>query len=237
MIDTIMLFAAGFGSRMRHLTNNQPKSLIKVLEKPILHYSLELCKKYPFKRIIINTHYLHEQIFNSIYDFQKNNPDFPKINIIYEEELLETGGAIKNISDIVGDKHIFTLNTDTIIQSKHNLFQAMCRKWDPKVMDFLLLMQPIDKTVGYTGLGDFELDQNNKIIKPDIEGSYSYIYAGLQILKPEIIYQHPLNIFSLREYHLNNPNVYGTVVDKIKWYHATRPEDIVDIEFALLKHV
>lgn len=236
MIDTIMLFAAGFGSRMRHLTNNQPKSLIQVLDKPILHYSLELCKQYPFKRIIVNTHYLHEQIFNSIYDFQKNNPDFPKINIVYEEELLETGGAIKNVNDIICNNHIFTLNTDTIIQSRCNVFKQMLQKWNPKIMDFLLLMQPIAKTVGYTGLGDFELDQNNKVTKPDIEDSYSYIYAGLQILKPEIIYQHPLNIFSLKEYHLNNQNVYGITVDKTRWYHATRPEDIVDIEFDLLKH-
>ena len=61
-----MLFAAGLGNRMRHLTENNPKTLIPILGKPILHYALGLCTSYPFKKIVINTHYLHEQIAESI---------------------------------------------------------------------------------------------------------------------------------------------------------------------------
>lgn len=60
-IDTIMLFAAGVGSRMKHLAKNNPKSFILVLGRPILYHVLDLCKTYPFKKIVINTHYLHEK--------------------------------------------------------------------------------------------------------------------------------------------------------------------------------
>ena len=79
-IDTIMLFAAGFGSRMKHLTENSPKSLIPVLGKPILHYALDLCKTFPFKKIVINTHYLPEKINSSLDHYRNNNQIFQKLS-------------------------------------------------------------------------------------------------------------------------------------------------------------
>ncbi|RUP42004.1 MAG: nucleotidyltransferase family protein [Acinetobacter sp.] len=236
MIDTIMLFAAGFGNRMRHLTENSPKTLIPVLGKPILHHALELCKSYPFKRVVINTHYLHAQVKKSIKSFQKNNPNFPEIIIIYEEELLETGGAIKNAQEYLGSNPIFTLNTDIILKSKYNVFELMINRWNAAEMDFLLLMQPYKKAVGYSGHGDFDLDKEGNLLRPDKQGNYDYMYAGLQILNPLKVAKHPLKIFSLREYYLNSEMVRGIPVKGARWYHATSPEDLVEIEMDMLAH-
>lgn len=236
MIDTIMLFAAGFGNRMRHLTENNPKSLIPILDKPILHHVLELCKSYPFKKVVINTHYLHKKIEKSIEDFKENNLDFPEIVIVYEEELLETGGAIKNALNVLGGKPIFTLNTDTVLQSEHNIFEDLIKKWDSEKMDFLLLMQPYNNAIGYSGHGDFDLDKKGRLIRPDKEENYEYMYTGLQILKPRKVAKHPLRIFSLREYYLNSDKVIGIPAKNVRWYHATRPEDLIDIEMDLLAH-
>ena len=236
MIDTIMLFAAGFGNRMRHLTENSPKTLIPILGKPILHHALELCKSYPFKKIVINTHYLHEKILESIEEFKEQNPNFPEIIVIYEEELLETGGAIKNAIEILGDKPIFTLNTDIVLQSKSNLFKEMEKKWNADEMDFLLLMQPYDNAVGYAGHGDFDLDTEGKLHRPDKTENYEYMYAGLQILKPKKVAKHPLRIFSLREYYLNSQKVIGLRAKNVRWYHATTPEDLISIEMDMLSY-
>jgi len=234
IIDTIMLFAAGLGNRMRHLTENSPKTLIPILDKPILHYALELCASYPFKKIVINTHYMHEKINESIEEFKLTRPNFPEIVIIYEEELLETGGGVKNAINELGDKPIFTLNTDIVLKSKENIFEYMLSKWSPERMDFLLLMQQYEKSVGYSGRGDFDLDSNGGLIRPDKEENYQYVYTGLQILKPERIARHPLKIFSLREYYLNSERVIGIESKGIKWYHVTNPEDIVNVEMAML---
>lgn len=236
MIDTIMLFAAGLGNRMRHLTQNNPKTLITILEKPILHYALDLCKSYPFKKVVINTHYLSDQIEESIEEFRSKNPDFPEIVIVYEEELLETGGAIKNAIDILGDKPIFTLNTDIVLQSKHNMFEDLVKKWNPDEMDFLLLMQPYNNAVGYSGHGDFDLDSEGKLLRQDKSENYEYMYAGLQILKPLKVAKHPLKIFSLREYYLNSDKVVGLKAKNARWYHATTPEDLISIEMDMLSH-
>lgn len=236
-LDTIMLFAAGLGSRMRHLTENSPKSLIPVLGKPILHHALDLCKTYPFKKIVINTHYLRTQVEESLKEYMVNNPDSAEIITIYEEELLETGRAIKNAKEILGDKPVFTLNTDTILRANYNIFKDMVKEWNPEKMDFLLLLQPYDKAVGYTGLhGDFEMDSSGRLSRPDIEGNYSFMYTGLSILKPPTIAKNPLKVFSLKEYYLNSNKIFGIKAKDARWYHASRPEDLVEIEIDMLAY-
>ena len=167
MIDTIMLFAAGFGNRMRHLTENSPKTLIPILGQPMLHHALSLCRSYPFKRIVINTHYLHDQISKSIENFQELNPSFPEIIIIYEKELLETGGAIKNAQEQLGKNPVFALNTDIVLKSDYNIFTDMIKQWNPEEMDFLLLMQKYNRAVGYAGHGDFDLLADGKLSRQD----------------------------------------------------------------------
>lgn len=236
MIDTIMLFAAGLGNRMRHLSENNPKSLINILNKPILFYALELCKNYPFKKIIINTHYLSKQINEAIALFQSTNPSFPEINIVYEEELLETGGAVKNAyqQGLINDLPIFALNTDVIIRPKTNIFAIMQQKWQPELMDFLLLMQPFAQILNQKNHGDFDLTDEGKLIRPDKIEDYHYIYTGLQILNPEKVAKNPQRIFSLREYYLNSDRVIGLPAPNTDWYHASAPEDLIDIEMHML---
>jgi N-acetyl-alpha-D-muramate 1-phosphate uridylyltransferase len=230
IIDTAMLFAAGMGSRMRHLTEHSPKSLIPVLGKPILHYVLELCGTYPFKKIVINTHYLHKKIEESVELFRESHPDFPQIITMYEKELLETGGAIKNAIDIIGNKPVFAMNTDSIIVCKHNIFQEMLNKWQGDKMEFLLLLQEYGQATGYKGRGDFELAADGRVSRPDIDLNYSYLYAGIQILNPDSVARNPSRIFSLREYYLHGDRIYGTSIIDTKCYHATTPEDLIEIE-------
>lgn len=238
MIDTIMLFAAGRGSRMRHLSESKPKTLVKILDRPILFHTLDLMQSYPFKNIFINTHHLHEQMQDAIAQYKKQNPKCPEITVFYEEELLETGGTIKDVFGRLGHNHspIFTLNTDTIIKSRSCIFSHMNKVWDTSRMDFLMFLQPFDKAIGYRGKGDFELLPDGKIYRPEQERNYSYMFAGLQILKPEIIVQNNMRVFSLSEYFFNNERMYGTSLKGAKWYHVNTPEDIVDVEIDLLAY-
>ena len=236
MIDNIIIFCAGRGNRMKHLSKNSPKSLIQILQKPILYYSLELCKIYPFKKIVINTHYLADQIKEAVKSFKENNPNFTEIEIIYEDELLETGGAIKNVQHLLGSKPIFAMNSDTIIKSEKNIFNELVERWQPNKMEFLLLMHPTQEAIAYNGHGDFEINNEGKISRPDIKDKYSHIFSGLQIIDPTRIYKNPLKIFSLREYYFNSKNVYGQEIKGTKWYHASTPEDIVEIEIDMLAH-
>ncbi len=98
-----ILLAAGFGTRLRPLTENIPKCLIKVKGKPLLDIWLSKLEKLGCDEVLINTHYLSEKVekFISLREQTKM-----KIILTHEKEILGTAGTLKsNISffdDAVG---------------------------------------------------------------------------------------------------------------------------------------
>lgn len=237
-MESIVIFAAGKGTRMKELTNSIPKPLIQIHGKPLLQYALELTKQHKFDRIIINTHHLAKQIEEFVSAFINSHPDFPEIIIEHEEVILETGGTIKNLSKLydLGER-IFTLNSDIIIRAKGNIFKKMLDSWEELSPDMLLLLQDVTKATGYIGYGDFNIEANSMVSREG-EGPYPYIFSGLQILNPRKIAEYPRDIFSLQEYF---PQI-GDFGDRLKvratlmegkWYHASSQEDIKVIEEVL----
>jgi MurNAc alpha-1-phosphate uridylyltransferase len=236
MIDTIILFAAGLGTRMKHMTQELPKPLIQISGRPILHYVFDVILKYPFKRIIINTHYFHEMLENEIELIKKLYPNLPEIIVLYEPFLLDTGGTVKNAYKIIHDNPIFTMNCDCLFFSNENFFEKMSDFWDPNKMDFLMLSYPIENAIGYRGKGDYDISNSGKISRPDNLESMPYMYTGIQILKPSILAQNPKDKFSLGTYYLN-PTSFDIYTYQFKgqWCHASCPEDIVSIENFITK--
>ena len=95
-----ILLAAGFGTRLRPLTDLIPKCLVQIKKRPLLEIWLENLSKSNVNSFIINTHYLNEKvnlfINNSIYK--------DKCKIVYERELLGTAGTlIANLNYIRGE--------------------------------------------------------------------------------------------------------------------------------------
>ena len=155
-ISQAIILAAGFGTRMQPLTFNTPKPLIKINNKPIIFYILEELRKNNIKNCFINTHYLSEKIEEYIYTYKKKNSSM-NIKIIKETEILETGGAIKNIKDKDSTKPIIVINGDSIIipNNSKNFLADLIKNFDPNKMDFLLLLDNIKKSICYSGKGDF----------------------------------------------------------------------------------
>ena len=86
----VLLLSAGYGERLKPITLNTPKCLIKVKNKPMLKFWIEKISALNVENIYINTHYLHKEVDNYI---KKNN--FNVISL-YESFLLGTGGTIIN---------------------------------------------------------------------------------------------------------------------------------------------
>ena len=64
------MLAAGFGKRLRPLTLNTPKCLVKVNEKPILEEWIEKLESIRTQKVIINTHYLHEKVNHELINYR-----------------------------------------------------------------------------------------------------------------------------------------------------------------------
>ena len=68
-----ILLSAGYGTRLRPLTLEKPKCLIKINKKPILEIWLDKLSRLGCKEVLINTHYLSEQVDEFIYNYKSKD--------------------------------------------------------------------------------------------------------------------------------------------------------------------
>jgi len=93
------LLAAGYGSRLKPLTDNIPKCLVPIKGRPLLSYWINKLEKVNIKNITINTHHLHEQVVEFLKTYKHLN-----IKITFEEALLGTAGSfISNLENFEDD--------------------------------------------------------------------------------------------------------------------------------------
>ena len=86
-----MILAAGYGKRLLPLTLDCPKPLLKIGEETLLSNTIKFLQKYGINQVVINTHYLGDQIIN----YLNANKFNLKINLIQEKDkILNTGGRV-----------------------------------------------------------------------------------------------------------------------------------------------
>ena len=87
-----MIFAAGLGTRLKPFTDNHPKALAVVNEKPLLQRNIEYLKSFGIEEIVINVHHFADQIIEFL---EENNYFGIEITISDEtDQVLETGGGL-----------------------------------------------------------------------------------------------------------------------------------------------
>ncbi|WP_054006763.1 nucleotidyltransferase family protein [Cypionkella psychrotolerans] len=214
----LMLFAAGFGTRMGALTAHRPKPLIDVAGKPLIDHALAVADAAGIAKIVVNLHYLGDQIA----DHLKNR------DVLFSWErnqILETGGGLKAALPLLGDGPVLTLNTDAVWTGQNPLTQLLTA-WDPAKMDALLLLLPAENALGHSGKGDFHLDPNGRISRAN--GVNAPIYLGAQILKTQGLSAISDPVFSLNllwDIAIANNRAYG-LIHHGGWCDVGRPEGI-----------
>lgn len=113
-----LLLSAGFGMRLRPITDKIPKALVPINGKPLLEYWLENLYNAGINEFLINTHYLSEkiEIFTSNSKFKDN------ITLVYEDELLLTGGTVLKNRDFFQDEPFFVIHADNLCFCDFNEF-------------------------------------------------------------------------------------------------------------------
>ena len=187
-----MILAAGLGKRMQPLTLKTPKPLLEINNISLLERAINLLVGHGVKEIIINVHYLPEQIHSFI-----NKKKFEvKITISYEKDLLlDTGGGVLKGTQNFGDKPFFVINPDTI-WSKHYLEELKTLEDIYfKVNKPVLLLVNKKLSIDPSFKGDFNLN-NGKISKDDVN---QFIFTGLQITNRNVLIGEKLEVFSMNK--------------------------------------
>jgi N-acetyl-alpha-D-muramate 1-phosphate uridylyltransferase len=224
-IDTAMILAAGLGNRMRPLTDNCPKPLITIADKPLITYALEQIERAGLHRVIINVHYLADQVET----FVKNYHGPLELILSNERDLLrETGGGVCHALPLIDRETIVVLNADNIwVDHQQPTLTELLERWSPDTMDALLLLTATDRATGYDGVGDFYLDNNIPQWRNE-RATAPFVFSGMHLLKTELFTGYAPIPFSLTTLWRDCAarNQLRAHVHTGKWYHVGTPEGV-----------
>ncbi len=223
-----MVLAAGFGKRLRPITEKIPKPLVMVHGRTLIDRTIDRLEDAGVAKIVVNVHHLGEQISTHL-----GKRKSPEIVISREPEILNTGGGIANALPLLGDQPFFASNADTLwLNGTQDALKRMIEQWDPDRMDALLMLHSTVEAYGYAGRGDFCADPLGVLTRrPENEVS-PYLYTGVQILHPRIFDGVEDDAFSMNLLYdkaMESERLYGMVHDG-EWFHVGTPEGLADAE-------
>ena len=214
-----MILAAGLGTRMKPLTLEKPKSLIKVGNKNLLERSINLLENHGVEQITINVHHLADQIEKFVLNFKST----AKINISNEKNLLlDTGGGVKEGTKNFDKNPFFVLNPDTLWASNYlKEMESLEKLYHTNKKPCLLLVKK-KLSLDTSFKGDFNLDNN--IVSKDKKNNF--IFTGLQLLERKHLDSIDKKIFSMNE--VWNKLIYENKLTGLessqKFYHLNTNE-------------
>ena len=191
-----MILAAGYGKRIQPLTLKYPKPLLNIGKETLLSNTISFLEKIGITTIIINVHYLGEQIIEYINEKKFNL----NIKIVKEKDkILDTGGGVLNAIQNFSNEPFLVINPDTIwnlnyVQEVQFMKEKFFKNKQSKC--FLLVVnkkKSFDKNLN----GDFNIQDN--LISRKNPKDINYIYTGLQIVRPEVFLKSKEKIFSMNK--------------------------------------
>jgi MurNAc alpha-1-phosphate uridylyltransferase len=224
-----MILAAGLGTRMRPLTNETPKPLVKVAGRALIDHAIDRLVQAGVTMIVVNVHHFADQLRAHL-----AKRDDVEIRISDETDaILGTGGGIMRALPHFEGEPFFLHNSDSIWAEGYG--QALARmkgRWNPDEMDSLLLMAALVNSMGYEGRGDFLMDSEGRLsLVPESKLS-PFAYPGAAILHPRLFDDAPHGAFPLLmlwEKAIQRGRLYGIRLDGV-WMHVGTPEALTEAE-------
>lgn len=180
----LMIFAAGFGTRMGALTADRPKPLIPVNGRTLLSRAAAIARAAGCAPIVANTHHLADKL----------SPELASLGIDEcreAPEILDTGGGLKAALDRLPGDPVATLNPDAVWRGPNPLSWLAGQPW-PAGAEALLLLVPHDHAMARIAPGDFARDAGGRLARKG-----SMVYTGAQIIRRGAVARETERVFSL----------------------------------------
>ncbi|OYV32232.1 MAG: mannose-1-phosphate guanylyltransferase [Rhodospirillales bacterium 20-64-7] len=229
--DTAVILSAGLGTRMRPLTLTTPKPLLHLAGRPILAHALERLRATGVRKIVVNAHYLADQIGAFL-------ADQPDVVLNREPQLLDTGGAIMAMQakHLLPDEPFYVVNGDAFwVDGPTDTLARLADAFDAKQLDAMLLLARTAGAMAETGLGDFLWPRGGQLKRREERDVAPYLYAGIQIVSPTLFAEAPPAPFSMNllwDRALADGRL-GAIVHDGVWFHLSTPEDLAHADAVL----
>ncbi len=229
MIDTAVILAGGRARRLKKITKDIPKSLVKFYNKPFLYYQLKLLKKNKIKNVIICTGHYSDQIEKYIKTLKF------QMNILIARDgnkPLGTGGALSKVTRKL-KKNFFLIYGDSYLPTN---FQKISKFFEENAFDIMIS--------AYKNLNSF--DRSNILIKNNHlyyeknvkNKNFEYIDYGLCIFgKNTKKYLPKKKVFDLSDFfhYLSKKNLLSFKIVKERFYEIGSFKGINDFKKYLKK--
>ena len=247
MITQAFVLGAGLGTRLRPLTDDLPKPLIPIFQKPLITFALDHLCGLGVESFVINTHHRPER-FTDVFgrdatlrrpEFNRSSPSgrrsaaslpgsYRDRKIIFQHEpvLLGTGGGIKNVEGL--------LRTEPFIVYSGDLLTDFAL--EPLIDEHFRKGNDVTLALRKTGLATGLALQNGRVV--DIENKHGhageYDFANVSVWNPEIFQRiRPAQSISfipiLAEWIGQGGKLGGVVLDDGKWFNISSRAEYLEV--------
>lgn len=179
---SVILLAAGHGTRMRPLTSNTPKPLLRVGDHALIEHHLYRLAEQGFQHIVINTAYLGTHIHRALGDGQRYG-----LEIQYSDEsdtgALETAGGIKKSLDLLRSESFIAINADIYTDFDFASLVSL----EAQELGYLVVVNNPEHNPN----GDFGIDHNGKFVSEPSSAEKSMTFSGIAYYQKELFRQLP----------------------------------------------
>ena len=171
-----MILAAGRGERLRPLTDECPKALLRVGDKTLIETNLERLARAGIRRVVVNLDWLGEHIVEAIGEGRRYG-----LQVIYSPEygeVLETGGGIVRALPLLGSSPFWVVNAD--------VWSGYAPR-APVLADDILGHLVLVPTPSWRGRGDFDLE-GRRVLRSERP---ALTFSGIALYRPELFADAP----------------------------------------------
>lgn len=222
-----MILAAGLGKRMRPLTDHTPKPLLKVAGRYLIEFHIERLANSGIQDIVINTHWLGEQLPEALGDGARWGLTIHYLN---EEVLLETAGGIQAALPLLSDGKQPFLVVNGDVYTEMNL--ASWLEASPVLTEQSLAYLALVKNPRHNEQGDFCYDAETSQLSLFGDILPAYTYSGIALLHPHL-FKHvkagPSPLGPLLKEHVDKQQVRGGLISDY-WLDVGTPERLAELK-------
>ncbi len=234
-----MIFAAGFGTRLRPLTDSCPKALIPIQGTPLLEIAIQRLQQAGVREIIINAHYFADLIFEFV---RQRDPSDVTIQVSDERDLLlDTGGGLKKAAWFFEDgQPFFAHNVDVVSDVDLSaLYQFHCAH--PDALATLCVMnRPSTRKLLFDLRGrlcgwEHQGRGEQKIARTPADGTWqAFAFSGIHVISPTLFAVMPeQTVFSMIDVYLqaaSTSDILAYPHDQGYWIDVGTPERLAQAE-------
>jgi MurNAc alpha-1-phosphate uridylyltransferase len=182
-VDTVMILAAGLGTRLRPLTDTCPKPLLPVGGVPVIFRTLDMVAAAGIPRAVINVHYLAEMLEQAVLaHIAAKRWQGLEVQFSREDTLLETGGGLKKAAPLLQRDEVLVINSDAMWHDMRDpLLHPLMAAWQARPEGALLSLVPVARTQDFQPLGDFDLRTDGTLSRDGDRAHWPYVFASVHV--------------------------------------------------------